>query len=278
MFALLDALLSPEPIRRKIVRQMLKKLPSLQRGMTIDERIVHALTPRPHYAYCMLNGARLAKKLGFRRTSVIEFGVAGGTGLVVAEGLAALIEEHTGIGLDIYGFDLGTGLPAATDYRDMPYHWKSGYFRMDEAALRAKLRKSELVLGPIADTVPRTVIADRFRAAPISSIFFDVDLYSSTMDAFRVFESESVTRLPRVFCYMDDIVGELERHSDFTGVRGAIADFNTSHEQMKISPLHLGRMPDKGLRASRLMMLHDFTHPMYGTFVGNEDKESDLRL
>jgi hypothetical protein len=149
---------------------------------------------------------------------------------------------------------------------------------MDEAALRAELRKSELLLGPIADTVPRLLVNDQFRSAPISSIFFDVDLYSSTMDAFRVFDAEAITRLPRIFCYMDDIIGELERHSDFTGVRGAIADFNESHAEMKISPLHLGDMPDQRLRVSRLMMLHDFGHPMYTTFVGDEGKESELVL
>jgi hypothetical protein len=160
----------------------------------------------------------------------------------------------------------------------MPYHWKSGYFCMDEAALRAKLRKSKLVLGPIADTVPQMLLQDRFRDAPISSIFFDVDLYSSTMDAFHVFEAPADTRLPRVFCYMDDIVGELERHSDFTGVLGAITAFNEAHGQAKISRLHLGEMPDQRLRASRLMMLHDFAHPMYSTFVGDEQRESELRL
>jgi hypothetical protein len=278
MFTLLDALLSPESIRRKIVRRILLTFPGLQSGMTIDERIVHALTPRPHYAYCMLNGARLAKKLGYHRTSIIEFGVAGGAGLVAAETLSTLIERETGVGLDIYGFDMGSGLPAARDYRDMAYHWKSGYFRMDEAALRAKLRKSELILGPIADTVPRILQQDRFREAPISSVFFDVDLYSSTMDAFQVFEAPAETRLPRVFCYMDDIVGELERHSDFTGVLGAIAAFNGSHDHLKISRLHLGSMPDHRLRAPRLMMLHDFSHPLYSTFVGDEQKESELRL
>jgi len=254
------------------------KFPSLQRGMTLDERIYHGMTPRPYYAYCMLHGARLARRLGLARTSVIEFGVAGGDGLVAAESLAESIERETGVALDIYGFDMASGLPVANDYRDMPYHWKPGYFQMDEAALRHKLRRSELVLGPVAETVARVVTGRQFKRAPISGVFFDLDFYSSTMDAFQVFDSAPESRLPRVICYMDDIVGEVERHSDFTGVLGAVSDFNTDHIQMKISRLHLDTVPDHRLRASRLIMLHDFSHPLYCQFVGDEKTQSELRL
>jgi hypothetical protein len=152
MKTLLKILLSPEPLIRNITRGILLKVPTLQRVLTIDERIAHAVVPRPHYAYCMLHGARLAKRLGFQRTSIIEFGVAGGAGLVTAEALAASIERETGIALDIIGFDMGSGMPVARDYRDMAYYWKPGYFLMHEAVLRARLRRAELVLGPIAKT------------------------------------------------------------------------------------------------------------------------------
>jgi len=254
------------------------KFPRLQRRMSIDERILNGLTPRPYYAYCMLNGARLARRLGFTKTSVIEFGVAGGDGLVAAESLAQQIERETGVTIDIYGFDMGSGLPEAKDYRDMPYHWKPGYFEMDEPALRQKLSRSKLVLGPIADTMAGVVAAQNFHEAPISSVFFDLDFYSSTVDAFRIFDSKSDSRLPRVFSYMDDIEGEVELHSNFTGVRGAIADFNQEHNRMKISRLHLNYAPDPRLRASRLMIFHDFSHPLYCRFAGDEQAHGGLPL
>jgi len=278
MQLLLDALLSPEPLRRRLTRSLLIKFPALQGSLTIDERIAHALVPRPYYAYGMLHGARLAKRLGFQRTSVVEFGVAGGAGLIAAEALASSVQRETGVALDIYGFDMGSGLPPAKDYRDMPYHWKPGYYRMDEAALQAKLKRAELVLGPIAETIPDFLSLDRFVRSPIGCIFFDLDFYSSTIDAFKIFDRASETRLPRVMCYMDDIVGQLEQHSDFTGVLGAIANFNAVHDSLKISRLHLGPMPDPRLRASRLMMMHDFTHPHYCTFVRDEREEGQLPL
>jgi hypothetical protein len=43
---------------------------------------------RPQYVWGVLNGAFLARALGIPRISVIEFGVAGGNGLVVLESIA----------------------------------------------------------------------------------------------------------------------------------------------------------------------------------------------
>src|ERR1019366_10500099 len=164
-------------------------------------------------------------------------------------------------------------MPAAKEYRDMAYYWKPGYFLMDEAVLRVRLRRAELVLGPIAETVPTIVTCERFRNSAISAVFFDVDYYSSTTDAFQAFTAPAETRLPRVMCYMDDVVGELEWYSDFTGVLGAIADFNRLNDTMKFSPLYLAAVPDHRLRSRQLMMLHDFAHPGYNTFVG-DDREA----
>ena len=225
-----------------------------------------------------MHGARLAKRLGFKRTTVIEFGVAGGAGLVAAEAIAQLTERETGVAIDIIGFDMGSGMPVPRDYRDLPYHWKPGYFKMDEAALRSMLNRAEVVLGPIAETMSTTLTIEKLHTSPISSIFFDVDYYSSTLDALKVFGTRAETRLPRVMCYMDDIVGELEDYSDYTGARGAIADFNRANENMKLSPLYLGEMPDSRLRASQLMMLHDFSHHHYNTFVGDEIGHGQLPL
>ena len=41
------------------------------------------LTERPHYLYCIYNAAILAQRLGLGKISIIEFGVAGGNGILV---------------------------------------------------------------------------------------------------------------------------------------------------------------------------------------------------
>src|SRR5687768_6898223 len=60
---------------------------------------------RPYYTWGVLQGARLGKAIGIDRISVIEFGVAGGVGLVALDRIAERVEQNLGIGIDVYGFD-----------------------------------------------------------------------------------------------------------------------------------------------------------------------------
>ena len=117
-------------------------------------RLDYDLIERPHYGHCLLHAATLARKLGHPRVSAIEFGVAGGNGLVALERHAEAVRAETGVEVAIFGFDTGRGMPPPRDYRDMPYMWQAGYFEMDEGALRARLRSARLILGDVAETLP----------------------------------------------------------------------------------------------------------------------------
>src|SRR5207247_1089436 len=143
--------------------------------------------------------ADLAKKLGYTEISVIEFGVAGGNGLVLLEKYAEEVAEEIGIAIQVYGFDTGAGLPPPDDYRDLPYHWQPGFFRMDEAALRERLRNARLILGDIRET--SATFFDTHRPAPIAAVLHDMDFYSSTRVALDMFHADEKHRLPRIFCY-----------------------------------------------------------------------------
>jgi hypothetical protein len=48
---------------------------------------------RPNYTWAMLQAGYLAKALGMPRISAIEFGVAGGNGLLALESAAELVEN-----------------------------------------------------------------------------------------------------------------------------------------------------------------------------------------
>ena len=220
---------------------------------------------RANYRWGILSAAFVAKQLGYPRISVIEFGVASGNGLVRMEKIAQYAQELTGVGIDVYGFDTGQGLPKPQDYRDLPQLWAEGDFSMDVPALEARLQGAKLRLGLVADTVAGFL---EEKPAPIGFISFDLDLYSSTCDAFKILAGGADTRLPRVHCYFDDIIGY--SHSEFTGERLAISEFNQSQPMQKISPI-FGLRPVLGLPAAWLEMMylhHDFEHPRYNDFDG----------
>lgn len=240
--------------------------------MALDDQITWGCIERPHYALCMLYGAQLAKSLGFVHATVIEFGVAGGNGLVAMEKIAPWIERESGVHLEIVGFDNKTGLPATDDFRDLPYCWRAGHFPMDEDALRGRLRRSRLALGDVAETLSAFLAASD---APVCAVVFDLDLYSSTVAALRLFDAGPAKLLPRIPCYFDDVSGEGEIYSDFTGERAAIREFNDASKDRKISPFYGAR--DRVRRRDGVMCFHYFTHPAYTRFVGGEDARLDLR-
>ncbi|WP_084464178.1 hypothetical protein [Microtetraspora fusca] len=238
------------------------------------------LHPRPHYAYGVQQAAELARRLGVDRISVIEFGVAGGNGLVELSRLARGATAATGVRIDVYGCDRGAGLPTPVDYRDLPYIWREGDFSMDLDALRARLPDAKLVMGDIEDTADG--FAERERPAPIGFVSIDVDFYSSAAASLRVFRGDHRFFLPRVFCYLDDTVGDDDQilHNDRVGELAAVREFNEANPVMTLAPIH-------GLRHKRavpapwndnIYALHRFEHPDYGRYVGRAESETELPL
>jgi hypothetical protein len=181
----------------------------------------------------MLQGVALGKVLNMNRVSVIEFGVAGGAGLLAMEHIAESIEEMLNIKIDIYGFDRGTGIPKSQGYRDLPNLWLDGQFPMDRELLEKRLRRASLKLGLVERTVPEFL---ELSPAPVASVSFDLDLYSSTSDAMKLLEAPNDLLLPRVLCYFDSIIGLT--YGDHNGERLAIGEFNAGHTLKKLSPLY----------------------------------------
>lgn len=219
--------------------------------------------PRPHYAYGVFHAAEQAKLLGLSGISVIEFGVAGGNGLLALQSTACELARHFGIAVSVWGFDTGTGMPDSSDYRDLPYVWGGGFYKMDETRLRKQLLPdTRLVLGDVKETVQEL----QNSPYPIGFVSFDLDYYSSTMAAFTVFDLPQQTRLPRVYCYFDDIMWpEYACHNPWTGELCAIREFNEQHEDKKVAPLHLLRWmrPHAEPWNDHIYVLHDFHHPLY---------------
>ena len=258
---------------RRVLKQNL-----IQAFGDYETKLNAGLIARPAYGFCLYNAAKLANRLGYTKISAIEFGVAGGNGLLNLEYHAEHICKLIPIEIEIYGFDRGEGLPKPVDYRDLPYHWKEGFYKMDVKALKSKLTKSKLILGDVSDTI--NDFCENYNPAPIGAISFDLDFYSSTKSALAVFKTNHKHLMPRIFCYFDDTMGsDIELYNDFTGQRLAINEFNKENESIKIAfPHYLSSIEIDGFWWNQIWIAHLFDHPHYNTFVSDTEQQLPLNL
>lgn len=224
--------LAKEPPFRMAVKAIYKLLPT-----SVHTRSLWDVSARPNYLLGVLQAARQAVEERVGAISVIEFGVAGGSGLVCLQREAEAVEAATGVSIKVYGFDNGpAGLPGFIgDYRDHPDAWAPGDYPMDEAALRARLGpRTTLIIGDVKDTVPRFV--DDARNPPVGFISIDVDLYSSTRDALKILSLPNKRMLRRTPLYFDDMLMFINHK--FAGQPLAIDEFNAENELVKIDRWH----------------------------------------
>jgi hypothetical protein len=239
-----------------------------------------ACLERPAHAYCMWHAAKLAQKLGYKEISVAEFGVAGGATLLIISRYAIMIEKETRVCIRVYGFDTGGGLPELEGVRDLPYWFRPAQYSMDVEKLRHKLKNTELVLGNVRNTVGK-FFEDSTRP-PLAVIFNDLDFYSSTRDALRIFDADFSHFLPRLFMYLDDVIGTPEAmYGPFNGQLLANADYNSNHNDIKIH-LNQNLLPLSHISwRHQIYYVHLFNHPKYSEYIGGSEQdmiEANLQL
>lgn len=224
--------LGSEPPFRVLVRQALGLF-----KISVHTRSLWEISVRPQYLIGTLAAAVQAKSQGVNQISVIEFGVAGGNGLVALQQEAEAVERETGVSIRVYGFDMGAGgLPNFIgDYRDHPDVWRPGDYPMDEDRLRARLApRTTLILGNVKDTV--VDFFRKYQPPPIGFVSIDVDLYSSSRDALGVFLSPGCQMLWHVPVYFDDI--DFIFNHRFAGELLAIDEFNAASQMIKLDRWH----------------------------------------
>ncbi len=258
--------------------QLNNLLPRLLRILPLrpEWKIQFDALPRPHLAYGMYVAAMQARALGLQSVTVIEFGVAGGNGLRCMESHAGLIEritEFRSFEFTIVGFDRQGGMPESQDPRDIVYWYELGAFDVDVDTVRSTLKRARYLVGDIVDTLPLLLEPD---LPPIGFVAFDVDFYTSTIDALQVFRLQSKTRLPRVLCYLDDVFGisDLTIMGESIGEEAAMHSWNKEHPRKPIEKV-------AGLRHKRplprhwndqMWCLHDLEHPQYNTGIRQHDE------
>lgn len=227
---------------------------------------------RPQYAWGTILAAAQARALGHSTVAVLEFGVAGGRGLLALQDISAEVSAKIGVKCHVYGFDTGAGLPEVTDVRDLPQLYKRGDYRMDFSELKARLRpETQLFLGNVSETIETFLATSHPRVGFVS---VDLDLYTSTRDAMKLFrDAVPLTHcLPRVVCYLDDIMGVT--FCDLTGERLAINEYNEAHRPRRcVSPVYglryrLGWPHNRVQWPDMMFWAHFLDHPQYSTYDG----------
>ena len=140
--------------------------------------------------------------------------------------------------------------------------------------------RSQLILGDVRITIPDLLA--RQAIPPLAFVAFDLDYYSSTRDALIMFSHPAATRLPRVYCYFDDIMWpEIACHNEYVGELCAIREFNEAHSGMKLCPINMLRH----MRAhqepwnEQMYVLHDFHHASYHVnLTPTGEKYTEARL
>lgn len=258
----------PLPLRVVFFKKLLQSIELAP----YEKRLEYDALPRPHYGYCIYNAACLANVLGYPKISVIEFGVAEGDGLTNIEHHIRQIRRTMDIEFTVYGFDSGHGLPKPKDYRDLPYKWHEGFYKMDRKKLEKDLAFSILIMGDTRDTC--SSFFDAYKPPPIGAVLFDLDYYSPTTEAFNIFKTDHNNLLPRVYCYFDDITGEaVSAYNEYTGELLAIREFNeknTDRKIARINGLSEARKIPQGWN-EKIFAFHDFLHPLYNELVTDPD-------
>ncbi len=225
------------------------------------------LVERPHYAFGLLRAALEARSLGYSSVTAIEFGVAGGNGLLALEEYAVQVTREAGIEVNVVGFDTGQGLPAPVDYRDLPHLWAEGDFDMNVEQLKRRLKSAQLVLGLVSETVSEFLTTHDVKS-PIGFVSFDLDLWSSTVHAFDIFRSNAEHCLPRTWCYFDDIIGTTEDVGELL----AIKEFNEESHGRKIRHPYMLRanVPLQPTWAEQMFQTHFFDHSRYTQLLAQQ--------
>ncbi len=226
-------------------------------------KVQYDLILRQYNAYGIFQAAELARVLGLQSVCALEFGVAAGAGLTNMCLIAQRVSALTGVNIRVFGFDTGKGMPASRDYRDHPDLYQEGDFPLDVAVLQRILPSNgQLVLGDLSTSVPRFLQQNLSEKCPVGYVMLDVDYYSSTVEALKLFEGKPDFYLPATTLYVDDI--QLPSHNPYAGELLAINEFNAQHQFRKICPyefLECSRVFRRAEWLKHIFLLHVMDHP-----------------
>ena len=138
---------------------------------------------------------------------------------------------------------------------------------MDHQALTAALPPdARLILGDIGETMDEFV-AQMTPDAPLCFVTLDVDFYSSTRHALKLFTGPPDCYFPYVTVYVDDVA--LPTHTRYAGEQLAMSEFNEANDLRKLEF-------DRFLMHSRVFKHAEWLAHMYKLHVLDHPRRNDV--
>jgi hypothetical protein len=251
-----------EPLHLNAIALVVAAVGNLRAKVAFDVLV------RQQHAYGLVHAADLARERGRLRVTVAELGVGAGTGLLNLCELAGRVTRATGVQFEIVGFDTGSGMPPPRDFRDHPELYKEGWFPLNRDEVAAQLpANARLVLGDLSDTIDGFV-SSLSPEAPLGFATLDVDFYSSSTQALRLFTGPATCYFPYLPVYVDDVA--LSTHTHYAGELLAIAEFNEREEHRKLEL-------DRTLVHARVFKHAEWLAHMFKLHVLDHPERNDLR-
>ncbi|MFC2117178.1 hypothetical protein ACFLSY_00870 [Bacteroidota bacterium] len=207
----------------------------------IVKKIKYDLVPRMPYSFGLdlsyKTAISLKNKLIVNKLIFIEFGVASGAGLFNMADTAKKLSVYYNIETEIIGFDSMDGMPKPVDYRGHPEKYLDGDFiPIDIEKLKSRLPINvKLYTNDLKKSIKefqKTLSEGDF----IAFISFDLDYWSSTVEAFEIFKLPCNYFLPKTILYFDDIQ-DIDDHNH-AGEFLAIKEYNHNNDLQKINKIN----------------------------------------
>ena len=196
------------------------------------KKIDYDLVPRQPYAFGLNEAFKRSAEEKVKKILIIEFGVASGTGLFNLAYISRKLSNIYKVDYEVIGFDSGKGMPKPTSYRDHPEKYRFKDFPSLGLNNKKMPLKTKIYLGPINKTY-KFIKNNLKKNTKIAFVSIDVDYYSSTKSALKIFNFKHSLYLSSTVIYFDDI-NNID-HNKFCGELLAIDEFNKKNKFKKIT-------------------------------------------
>jgi len=173
--------------------------------------------------------------------------------------IAGKLSPRYEIDYQVIGFDTGSGMPKAVDYRDHPEKYREGDFPPVNLTSDKLPAKTKIYYGDIADEVNKFTGDLAKDNGQLGIVAIDVDYYSSTVKSLELFTVSAESLLSRVPVYLDDVNNT--DHNPYCGELLAVNEFNVQDIPRKIckmNQLRNWRIFKNALWLDQMYFLHVF--------------------